>query len=248
MCHNYIIQLLALLVPRKIMNHDEILTHLQQLGNTEAIAGMARFGITPQQTFGINIPTLRQLARQIGKNHALAQQLWADNYRETRILAGMVADPRQLSEVQMEQWAADFDYWEICDQVVSNLFERTPLAYPKAIAWSSRPEEYVKRAGFVLMARLAVSDKKATNSQLAQFFPLILRETGDSREMVKKAINWALRQIGKRNHPLNLEAIAVAQQMLALNIPSGNWIARDALRELQSAPVQSRLKEQVNLS
>lgn len=229
------------------MNRDEILTHLQQLGNPEAVVGMARFGITPQRAFGVNIPELRQLAKQIGKDHSLALQLWADDTRETRILAGMIEDPRQLTESQMEEWASDFDYWEICDQVVANLFERSPFAYAKAVAWSNRPEEYVKRAGFVLMARLAVSDKKATNAQLAQFLPIILREAGDSRDMVKKAVNWALRQIGKRNRPLNVEAIALSEQILALNLPSGNWIARDALRELQSEAVQSRLNSKASL-
>lgn len=224
------------------MTVEQIIEQLQALGRPENVAGMARFGITPAHTYGVSLPALRQLAREIGKNHALAAPLWAVDTRETRILASLVAMPKQVTRAQMEAWAGDFDYWEICDQVVSNLFCKTPLAYEQAVAWSAREETYVKRAGFVLMAQLAVKDKKASDETLGRFLPLIEREASDPRDMVKKGVNWALRQLGKRSLALNQAAIATAKRILAQNSQSGNWIARDALRELQSEAVQARLR------
>ena len=224
-------------------SYEQIIERLQALGRAENTAGMARFGITPAHTYGVSLPDLRQLARDIGKNHALAAQLWAVDTRETRILASLTAVPKQVTVAQMEAWAAAFDYWEICDQVVSNLFYKTPYAYEQAVAWSAREETYVKRAGFVLMAQLAVKDKKASDEALARFLPIIEREAGDGRDMVKKGVNWALRQIGKRNLALNQAAIAAANRILGQNSKSGNWIARDALRELQSEGVQARWRQ-----
>ena len=224
------------------MQIEEILNHLKSLSNPEAIAGMARFGITPHQTYGVSMSDLRKLAKEIEKDHNLAQKLWNLDNRETRILASMVDDPRRVSEEQMESWVKDFSYWEICDQCCMNLFEKTKFAYSKAIEWSSNKQEFIKRAGFVLMARLAVSDKKAKDNQFEQFFPIIKREATDNRNFVKKAINWALRQIGKRNLRLNKLAIEVAKEIQEIDSKAARWIASDALRELTSEKVLKRLQ------
>lgn len=215
---------------------------LQESGDPESISAMAKFGITPEQTYGVKIPRLRAIAKEYQKNHELALALWQINNRETRILAAMIDDPKQLTEEQMEAWAEEFSYWEICDQVCMNLFEKHPLAWQKAIEWSDHENEGKKRAAFVLMARLAVSDKKAPDDRFEPFFPLILRESTDERNLVRKAVNWALRQIGKRNQTLNHKAIRVGEEIAALDSKSARWIATDALRELKSEAVQKRLK------
>jgi 3-methyladenine DNA glycosylase AlkD len=224
------------------MQIEEILNHLKSLSNPEAIAGMARFGITPHHTYGVSIPDLRKLAKEIGKDHNLAQKLWNLDNRETRILASMVDDPKMVTEEQVESWVKEFSYWEICDQCCMNLFEKTEFAYPKAIEWSSKKQEFVKRAGFVLMARLAVSDKKAEDNQFEKFFPIIKREVTDNRNFVKKAVNWALRQIGKRNFQLNKLAIEIAKEIQEIDSKAARWIASDALRELTSEKIQKRLQ------
>ena len=222
---------------------EKILELLKSKADPANVAGMQRFGINPNQTLGVSIPTLRQIAGQTGKDHALAEALWASGVHEARILASMVDDPRLAQEEQMERWVKDFDSWDVCDQVCSNLFDRTPFATQKAQAWSTRSEEYAKRAGFVLMACLAAHDQKASDGQFEAFFPLMLQEAGDERNFVKKAINWALRGIGKRNLSLNQKAIAAAQEMLLIEAKPARWIATDALRELTSPAVQSRLRD-----
>jgi len=221
---------------------EQILEQLRLLANPDNVAGMARFGITTKNTLGISIYTLRPLAKEIGIDHPMAQELWDSGIHEARILAGYIADPNQMTEAQMERWTADFDSWDVCDQVCSSLFDRTPHAYAKAFEWSARQEEFVKRAGFVLMAALSVHDKKAPDSQLEAFLPVIAREACDGRNFVKKAVNWALRQIGKRNRRLNGLAIESAQAISQLDCKAARWIAADALRELTSVKVQSRLR------
>lgn len=221
---------------------DDIIDKLKAMSNPDFIKGMARFGITPENTFGVSIPSLRKIAKETKKNHALAQQLWESGFRETMILASMIDEPEMVTQEQMEQWVLDFDYWEICDQCCMNLFEKTGFAYEKAIEWSSRNEEFVKRAGFVIMARLAVSDKKADDSRFEQFFPMMVREADDERNFVKKAVNWALRQIGKRNLALNEKAIETARGMQEIDSKSAKWIAADAIRELSGEAVQKRLR------
>lgn len=219
------------------MDFADILRELEKLRDPDAISGMARFGITPQQAYGVRIPTLRKIAKSARtknpvENHALALRLWSHDTRETRILASMVDSADLVNEAQMEHWVHDFDYWEICDQCCMNLFEKTPYAYPKAVEWATREPEFEKRAGFVLMARLAVSDKRATDDKFTAFFPLIEQEAGDPRNYVKKGISWALRQIGKRNAALRSEAITVAKHIIEQDSQSARWIARDALNEL----------------
>jgi 3-methyladenine DNA glycosylase AlkD len=225
------------------MNYDDIIQKLRTLSNSKAIEGMARFGITPQKTFGVSIPNLRKIAQEAGRNRDLAQKLWASDIRETRILASMIDELKEVTEKQMERWVKDFDYWEICDQCCMNLFEKTRFAYPKAKEWSQREDEFVKRAGYVLMARLAVSDKKAEDSQFEKFFPHIKRGSTDHRNFVKKAVNWALRQIGKRNFDLNKKTIKVAEEIQKINSNTAKWISSDAIRELKSMPVQERLQK-----
>ena len=220
---------------------NQILDKLKDLSNPEAVKGMARFGINPENTFGVSIPSLRKLAKETGQSHELAQQLWSSGFHETRILASMVDNPEEVTEEQMESWVKDFDSWDVCDQCCMNLFDETRFAYQKAFEWSGRDEEFVKRAGFVLMACLAVGDKKAADGQFEQFFPVIQREAGDDRNFVKKAVNWALRQIGKRNVPLNRKAVAAAEKIQTLDSRTARWVASNAIRELNSEAVQKRL-------
>jgi len=223
-------------------HYDDVLEKLKALSHPEALKGMAEFGITPEKAYGVSLPDLRNLAREIGTDHELALKLWESNIRETRILATMVADPGKVSEEQMERWVDGFDYWEICDQCCMNLFKKTSLAYQKAVEWSSREKEFTRRAGFVMMACLAVADKKAGDKLFEGFLPLIEREAGDNRNTVKKAVNWALRQIGKRNLSLNRQAIEAARRIQKQDCPSARWIASDALRELTSEAVQKRVQ------
>lgn len=220
---------------------ENILKQLKSLSNPEAVAGMARFGIDSNNTYGISIPTLRKMARDSGKNHSLALKLWSSGIHEARLLAGMIDSPEDVTEEQMESWVKDFNSWDVCDQVCSNLFDKTDFAYKRAVEWSKREEEFVKRAGFVLMAALAVHDKSAKDEEFLTFLPIIKRESVDSRNFVKKAVNWALRQIGKRNINLNKEAIKTARGILDLNSKSAKWIASDAIRELTGEAVQKKL-------
>jgi len=224
------------------LSPEQILERLRAQANPANVEGMARYGINPHNTLGVSIPVIRQMAKEAGKDHALAEALWDSGVHEARILASMVDDPKQVTEEQMERWVKDFDSWDVCDQVCSNLFDRTPFAYQKAFEWSERSEEFVKRAGFVLMAALASHDKMAPDENFEQFFPLIVREAGDGRNFVRKAVNWALRGIGKRNRALNAKAIQTAQQIQQMQSKSAQWIASDALRELTSEKVQARLR------
>lgn len=212
------------------------------MANPKDVAGMARFGIKPANPLGgISTPYLRKLAKTIGKNHALAYQLWDSTVHEARTLATMIENPTQVTEEQMERWVRDFDSWDICDQCCSNLFDKTQLAYQKALEWTKRPEEYVKRAGFVLMAVLAVHDKAADDDLFLEFLPIIKREADDDRNYVKKAVNWALRQIGKRSINLNASAVETAKALQQSESRSARWVASDALRELTSESVQQWL-------
>lgn len=225
-----------------------IIEKLKSLSNPEAVKGMARFGINPEKNLGVSILDLRKIACEIGKNHELADKLWATGIHDARILAGMIGQPDEVTEKQMEQWVGDFDSWDVCDEVCMNLFEKLPFAYNKAVEWSSRDEEFVKRTGFVLMARLAISDKKAADEKFISFLPFIKKESTDSRNFVKKAVNWALRQIGKRNITLNKLAIKAGEEIYSIGSKSARWIASDALKELKNEKIQKMLinKEEKN--
>ena len=225
------------------MTAKDVVERLESLANPDAVEGMARYGITAKKVYGISIPNMRKLAKEIGTDHELALELWKIDSRETRILASMVDDISAVTENQIDSWVEDFDSWEVCDQCIMNLFEKSPFARIKAIEWSSRKEEFVKRAGFVLMARIAVSDKTLTPRRFDMYLPIIKRHSVDERNFVKKAVSWALRQIGKRNRTLHGKAIAVAGQILEIDSKSAHWIAHDVLRELESDAVINRLKD-----
>ncbi len=224
------------------MDAEEILKRLKAVSNPSAVAGMAKFGINPKNTYGVSIPVLRKMATEIGRNHALANDLWRSGVHEARILASMIEIPQKVTPAQMDRWANDFDSWDVCDQCCSNLFDKTEAAHQKASEWSGKEREFVKRAGFALMAALAVHDKKASDAQFLRFVADIKRGSVDDRNFVKKAVNWALRQIGKRNLRLNRAAVTAAREIRKLDSQGARWIAADALRELTSPRVQSKLK------
>lgn len=224
------------------MQVDQIVARLEALQDERAVEGMARYGITASSIYGVSLPNLRAIAKECGRDHGMALELWRIPNRETRILAGMLADPGKMSSSLMEEWVLGLECWDICDQTCMNCFEKTSLAYTKAEEWSRRDEEFVKRAGYVLMARLAVSDKAAEDKKFEAFFPLIVDGAQDERNYVKKAVSWALRQIGKRNPRLSRMAVAEAESIGRLEARSARWVAADALRELRSEAVRVRLK------
>ncbi len=204
---------------------------------------MARYGMTSKQRLGVAVPEMRKLAKEIGQDHALALQLWETRIQEARMVAGMIGDPLQLTEDQMEGWVKDFDSWDVCDQVCMNLFDKSPFAWKKIKDWSQREEEYVKRAAYSLIACLAWHDKRAADEEFLKFFPLIIKGATDERNYVKKAVNWALRGLGKRSHFLHKKAIETAKELQKLNSKSARWIAADALRELENPATKKRLKK-----
>jgi len=229
------------------MHINEIIERLRSLANPtpENLAGMARYGINTQRTLCVSTPDMQKLGRQIGRDHALALELWQAGWRETRILAAMTDNPAQVTDEQMESWVMDFDSWDVCDATCLYLFSWTKTACEKALQWSIREEEYVKRAGFTLMACLAVGKRKPCEERLASFLPAIEHEAWDRRNYVKKSVNWALRQVGKHNLRLNKLACESAERIKLQGTTSARWIAADALRELTSEKVQTRLAKRV---
>jgi len=225
------------------MSYDAIIAQLKSLANPHNVEGMARFGIASANTLGISLPVLREIARAHKKDHALALQLWDSGIHEARILATIIDDPQQVTPEQMEAWAADFDSWDVVDQACSNLFEKTPYADQKIRAWHARDEEFVKRAAFSLIAYVAVHHKKASNEAMEAYYPFIKGAATDPRNFVKKAVNWALRQIGKRNRALNASALTLAREIAALDSKPAHWIAADAIKELTSEKTLSRLND-----
>jgi 3-methyladenine DNA glycosylase AlkD len=222
---------------------ENVLARLKAHANPKNVEGMARYGITAKRAFGLSAPVLRDLAKRVGKDHMLAGALWKHDILEARILAAFIDEPDRVTSAQMDTWVKDFDSWAVCDGVCLHLFVKTPHAYKKAARWSRDEREFVKRAGFTMMACLAVHDKKAPDHQFEKFFPAIHREAVDERNFVKKAVNWALRQIGKRNLALNRKAIMIARKIQKLESKSARWIAADALRELTGNAVQRRLRK-----
>lgn len=233
-----------------------ILTELASLGSEASRAGMARYGINVEQAFGVSIYELRKLAKRLGTDHGLALALWATGNHEARLLACFVDDPAQVTPEQMEAWARDFDSWDVCDQAATSLFDLTSHAWAKAAEWAGRDEEWVKRAGFALMAGLAVHDMTAPDRAFVELLPLIEHGAFDPRNFVKKAVNWALRNIGKRNRALNEAAVACAGRTRQEaerrtggrrggdpGARAARWVASDALRELLSERVVTRLRD-----
>jgi len=219
-----------------------ILSALRNAASPENADGMARYGICSSHVLGISMAALRATAKDIGHDHTLALDLWKTGIFEARVLALLIDDPARVTERQMERWARDFDNWAICDGVCLHLFRRTPLAWTKAVQWAGRDEEFVKRAGFTLMAVLAVHDKKAVDRMFLNLLPILRREARDGRNGVKKAVNWALRQIGKRNRRLHAAAVGEAERIRALGGPAARWIASDALREFRGEVVRRKLE------
>jgi 3-methyladenine DNA glycosylase AlkD len=214
------------------MNSKKIISELKKHSKPKDREGMARFGINPKYALGVRIPVLRGLAKRIGKNHKLAQDLWKTKIHEARILACMIDDPKIVAEKQLEEWVKEFNSWDLCDQCCMNLFDKLPVVWKKAIEWPKRKEEFVRRAGFALMACLAWYDKKAKDKDFLKFFPIIKKYSTDERNFVRKAVNWALRQIGKRSKNLNKNAIKLAKEIQKIDSKTAKWIAGDAIREL----------------
>jgi 3-methyladenine DNA glycosylase AlkD len=223
-------------------NVERVVAELRRLGTKRNVEGMARYGIRAAKVFGVSKPKLDALAREIGKNHSLGLALWATGIQDAKILAGLISEPGKVTASQMELWVRDFDNWDTCDGTCCHLFVFAKDAWPKAFAWTKREEEFQKRAGFALAAYLGYRDKSAGDANYLEFLKVIEREAGDERNFVRKAVNWALRNIGKRNPRLNRAAIAAARRLQKKASRAARWIAADALRELEGEAVQARLR------
>ena len=221
---------------------NDVLDRLHSKARPEQLQGMAKYGMTVQRRLGVSVPDMRELAKEIGSDHRLTLDLWRTGIAEAKIVAAMVGDPAELTEEQMEDWVKDIDSWDVCDQVCMNLFEKSPLAWKKIHDWSLREGEFVRRTAFALIACLAWHDKKANDEKFVELLPVIIRGATDGRNFVKKAVNWALRNIGKRNLDLNHAAIDAAKEIRQLDSKAARWIATDAIKELESEAVQTRLK------
>jgi 3-methyladenine DNA glycosylase AlkD len=218
-----------------------IIEWLESRGTRRNREGMARYGIRSARAFGVSLQTMRPLIRQLGRDHELALALWATGWHEARVLATCIDVPEAVTPGQMEAWARDFDNWALCDAACYQLFDRTPHTVGKIRAWSTRRAEFVKRGAFAMIAGLAVHDRARPDDEFLQFMPLAERAAGDDRNFVKKAVSWALRQIGKRGTRLSGEAVSVAERLSRNAAPAARWVGRDVLRELRSAAVQDRL-------
>jgi 3-methyladenine DNA glycosylase AlkD len=224
------------------MDAADIVERLKVLANPGALEGMSRYGIATDHALGVSMPQLRALAKAIGRDHELALALWGTGIHDARILASLVDSPATVTEEQMEAWVTAFDSWDVCDQCVMNLFARTHCAERQAHEWSTRAEEFVKRAGFVVMARLASTERTAVDAVFVRFLAAIERESTDERNYVRKGVTWALREIGARNAILNASACDLASRLSASASPGARWIGRDALRELQARAYGGRLR------
>lgn len=224
------------------MTSLEIIKELKKHYNQKNVDGMARFGIVSANAFGISAPVIKSFAKKIGKNHELALELWKTGYYDARVIAFLIDDPKLVTKSQMNSWVRDFDSWAICDGTCCYLFRKTPFAFEKIFEWAERKEEFVRRTAFSLIAYIAVHDKKRDDKEFLQFLLLIKKYSIDERNFVKKAVNWALRQIGKRSKFLNKEALKLAKEILTLDSKSARWIASDAIRELKNPKILARLK------
>lgn len=220
---------------------EEVLSKLDSQARPDRVQGMARYGMAAERRLGVSVPDMRRIAKEAGKDHDLALRLWETGIPEARIVASMVDRPEDLTEQQMDEWVAGFNSWDVCDQVCMNLFEKSPLAWKKIVEWSEREEEYVKRAAYALIACLAWYDKEARDEKFIGLFPVIKRGATDKRNYVRKAVSWALRNIGKRNRSLNGAALEVAEEIGRMDSRAARWIASDVRKELSSEAVQKRL-------
>jgi 3-methyladenine DNA glycosylase AlkD len=211
------------------------------MGDPARVAGMARDGIETSAAVGVTVTELRRLARGLGRDHELAAALWSSGVHEARLLASLVEDPALVTEEQMETWVSELDSWDVCDGVCGNVFDKTPFALDKAVEWAAREPEFEKRAGFALMAWAAVHRKDLPDRAFAGLLPAIRDGSTDDRTYVKKAVSWALRQIGKRSPGLNAKAIRTAERIGRIDARASRWISRDVLRELRSDAIRARL-------
>lgn len=226
---------------------EPILAELRSMANPENVAGMARYGINPENTLGISVYDLRRMARRWQGDHDLALALWETGVHEARLLACFIDDPAKVTPDQMDRWAADFNSWDICDQACTSLFDRTPYAWDKALEWSKRPEEFVRRGGFALMAALAWHDKTAPDERFEPFLAAVSAASTDGRNFVKKAVNWALRNMGKRSLGLHARAVQLAAELKASPDRTARWIGSDAYRELTGEKVLQRLNQNITV-
>ena len=221
---------------------DAVLAELRALGSEEGRAGMARFGINIEKAFGVSMAAARPLARKYKKQHDLALGLWASGIHEARILAALIDDPKQVTKKQMDAWAAEFDSWDLCDQACMKLFAKTPHVAEQVAKWAKDKREFVRRAAFATIAGYAVHAKNAENGEFLPFLKLIEVHATDPRNFVKKAVNWALRQIGKRSKALHAPALALAEKLAASDDKTARWIGKDAVKELSDPRQIARLK------
>ncbi len=227
----------------KMVSVDDVLKKLKDKAHPDHLEGMSRYGMVVERRLGVSVPDMRKMAKEVGKDHKLALALWKTGIVEAKIMAAMIDEPEKLTEEQMEDWVEDINSWDLCDQVCINLFEKTPLAWKKILDWSEREEEFVKRAAFALIACLAWHNKDAEDEKFIELFPVIEGGATDERNFVKKAVNWALRNIGKRNVNLNKAAVRVAEEIQRIDSKAARWIASNALKELESEAVKRRLKK-----
>lgn len=225
-----------------MLNKNEIINKLESAARPDQLAGMARFGIVGEKRMGVSVPVMRKIAKECGKNHDLALELWETVIPECQIVAALIAEHDKMTEKQMEEWIVDVNSWDICDQLCSNLFDKVPFIIKKIFDWSERQEEFVKRAAYVLIACAAVHNKNAGDKMFIDFFPILIKGAFDDRNFVKKAVNWAIRSIGKKNLHLNKETIKLAKEIMQIDTKSARWIASDAIRELESKAVLKRFK------
>jgi len=222
-----------------------LLARMRARADPARLAGMARFGIDTDHAIGLTMPEIRAFAKQIKQDHALALALWDSGLHEARILAPMIVDRAKVDGALMDAWVVDFASWDVCDQCCINLFRRLEPAWEKVGVWAARDEEFVRRAAFALIATLAVHEKQEPDRRFIDLLPLIEAHSDDGRNFVKKAVNWALRQIGKRNHALNAAAIAAGERILVRDTKAARWIATNALRELRDEKIIARLKTSI---
>lgn len=222
---------------------EAVLQQLHERADPSQLVGMARYGITVENRLGVNIPELRKMAKQIGVDHQLALALWKTGVAEARILASMIANPDQLTEEQMEAWVLDFDSWDVCDQVCMNLFEKSPMVWKKILDWSQREDEFVKRSAYALIACLAWHDKESSDEVFQALVPIIEKGVVDERNYVKKAVSWALRNIGKRSRTLHASVMKTAEKLKASDSKPAKWIASQTVRDLTSEATRRRLEK-----
>jgi 3-methyladenine DNA glycosylase AlkD len=219
----------------------DVLTKLRTKANPKNVAGMARFGMAVEQRLGVSVPEMRKIAKEVGRDHRLAQSLWKTGIAEAQIVAALIDDPAAVTSKQMDRWVKDFDSWDVCDQACLSLFDKSPLAWQKIAEWAEREEEFVKRAAFALIAGLAWHDKRAADKRFVDLFPILMKGADDDRNYVKKSVSWAIRNIGKRNRKLNRAARKLAKDIQRIDSKAARWVGADAVRELQSDAVQRRL-------